>query len=273
MSVTAEGPVVSRPRAGSWLWHRQLDTYPETGPRIAFLAITVLATITLYYELYVGGSVATLLLTNLHMTFTFYVITLAFGNLIGAFGSVFAGLTDRFGRANLVVVGLLIHRRLRGVHHPGRDEQVGVHHRGVRGRVRRGRLPGGHPGADQGLFPASRPGHGDGILDQRPGARQPDRRGRRQRHHSRDRDRPAFLDPRVPHLRHRRAGRVRDRADRAARAVPAAARPADGDHTRPGAHRGPGQGPRPRRTSRPRCVTRSASCSSPTSSSPPSASR
>ncbi len=106
MSVTAEGPVVSRPRAGSWLWHRQLDTYPETGPRIAFLAITVLATITLYYELYVGGSVATLLLTNLHMTFTFYVITLAFGNLIGAFGSVFAGLTDRFGRANLVVFGL-----------------------------------------------------------------------------------------------------------------------------------------------------------------------
>ena len=106
MSVTAEGPVVSRPRAGSWLWHRQLDTYPDTGPRIAFLAITVLATITLYYELYVGGSVATLLLTNLHMTFTFYVITLAFGNLIGAFGSVFAGLTDRFGRANLVVFGL-----------------------------------------------------------------------------------------------------------------------------------------------------------------------
>ena len=106
MSVTAEGPVASQPRAGSWLWRRQLDTYPETGPRIAFLAITVLATITLYYELYVGGSVATLLLTNLHMSFTFYVITLAFGNLIGAFGSVFAGLTDRFGRANLVVFGL-----------------------------------------------------------------------------------------------------------------------------------------------------------------------
>ena len=39
-----------------------------------YLAITVLATITLYYELYVGGSVATLLLTNLHMSFTFYVI-------------------------------------------------------------------------------------------------------------------------------------------------------------------------------------------------------
>jgi MFS family permease len=71
-----------------------------------YLAITVLATITLYYELYVGGSVATLLLTNLHMSFTFYVLTLAFGALIGAFGSLFAGITDRLGRANLVVFGL-----------------------------------------------------------------------------------------------------------------------------------------------------------------------
>jgi len=89
------------------LTHRQLDTYPDTAARVAFLAITVLATITLYYELYVGGAVSTLLLTNLHMSFTFYVITLAFGNLIGAFGSLFAGITDRLGRANLVVFGLL----------------------------------------------------------------------------------------------------------------------------------------------------------------------
>jgi MFS family permease len=72
-----------------------------------FLAITVLATITLYYELYVGGSVSTLLLPNLGMSFTFYVVTVAFGALIGAFGSLFAGLADRFGRANLVVFGLL----------------------------------------------------------------------------------------------------------------------------------------------------------------------
>jgi ACS family D-galactonate transporter-like MFS transporter len=107
MSVTAEG-VVSEPRGGaSWLWKRQLASYPDTGPRILYLAITVLATITLYYELYVGGSVSTLLLVNLHMSFTFFVTTLAFGNLIGAFGSLFAGLTDRLGRANMVVFGLL----------------------------------------------------------------------------------------------------------------------------------------------------------------------
>src|SRR6266704_3529334 len=107
MSVTADELVAGRSGGVSWLWRRQLDTYPDTGPRVVYLAITVLATITLYYELYVGGSVSTLILTNLHMSFTFYVVVLAFGALIGAFGSLFAGLTDRFGRANLVVFGLL----------------------------------------------------------------------------------------------------------------------------------------------------------------------
>jgi MFS family permease len=99
---------VSPSRGGvSFLWRRQLDSYPDTGPRIFYLALTVLATITLYYELYVGGSVSTLILANLHMSFTFFVITLAFGALIGALGSLFAGLADRYGRANLVVFGLL----------------------------------------------------------------------------------------------------------------------------------------------------------------------
>ncbi len=50
-----------------------------------YLAITVLATVTLYYELY-GGSVSTLQLTALNMSFTFYVVMLALGNLIGALG-------------------------------------------------------------------------------------------------------------------------------------------------------------------------------------------
>ena len=107
MSGTATQPVSRRPGWLGSIINRQIDSYPETGPRMFYLAITVLATITLYYELYVGGSVATLLLTNLRMSFTFYVVTVAFGALIGAFGSLFAGLTDRFGRANLVVFGLL----------------------------------------------------------------------------------------------------------------------------------------------------------------------
>ncbi|HEY2281044.1 MAG TPA: MFS transporter [Streptosporangiaceae bacterium] len=108
MSVTAEKTGVNGPGGASWLWRRQLQAYPDTRPRILYLAITVLATITLYYELYVSASVSTLILTDLHMSFTFFVVTLAFGNLIGAFGSLLAGLTDRLGRANLVVGGLLL---------------------------------------------------------------------------------------------------------------------------------------------------------------------
>ncbi|HEX4863704.1 MAG TPA: MFS transporter [Acidimicrobiales bacterium] len=107
MSVTAAGSV-ERPTGLSWLWKRQLNSYPETAQRTTYLGITVLCTVMLYYELYVGGSVSTLFLTKLHMSFSFLVYTLAIGNLLGAFGSLFAGLTDRLGRTNLVVIGLLL---------------------------------------------------------------------------------------------------------------------------------------------------------------------
>src|SRR6201992_3028164 len=108
MSVTTEETSVNGHGGASWLWRRQLQSYPDPHPRLLYLAITVLATITLYYELYVSASVSTLILTKLHMSFTFFVVTLAFGNLIGAFGSLLAGLTDRLGRANLVGGGLLL---------------------------------------------------------------------------------------------------------------------------------------------------------------------
>src|SRR5215467_11454544 len=107
MAGVVAPPVPSRPGFLASIWNRQLNHYPDTAPRVVYLAITVLATVTLYYELYVGGSVSTLLLVNLHMSFTFFVLTLAFGALIGAFGSLFAGITERYGRANMVVFGLL----------------------------------------------------------------------------------------------------------------------------------------------------------------------
>jgi len=62
MSVTADEVIADRPSGVSLLWRRQLDSYPNTGKRVTYLAITVLATIMLYYELYVGGSVSTLIL-------------------------------------------------------------------------------------------------------------------------------------------------------------------------------------------------------------------
>jgi len=104
MSATTEAQHAAPRKLG--LIHRQLDHYPATGPRMRYLGITVLATITLYYELYVGGSVSTYILNNLHASFTFFAVTTALGSLVGAFGSLFAGLADRYGRANLVVFGL-----------------------------------------------------------------------------------------------------------------------------------------------------------------------
>ncbi len=100
----------SAPAGGglAWIWRRQLPSYPENGPRSFFLGLTVLATVVLYYELYISGAVATQIITDFSFSFTGYVFVSVIGNLVGAFASLLAGLADRWGRANLVVYGLLI---------------------------------------------------------------------------------------------------------------------------------------------------------------------
>jgi len=90
------------------VWNRQLPHYPQQRVRMTLLFLVVAITVSLYYQLYVGGGVATLMLTELRMPFGFFVFALAVGNLLGAFGSLLAGLADRFGRANLIVYGLLV---------------------------------------------------------------------------------------------------------------------------------------------------------------------
>jgi MFS family permease len=73
-----------------------------------YLAIVVAATIVLYYELYIAGAVSPSIIADTGMTFPFYVYISVVGNAVGAFGSLAAGLTDRWGRANLVAYGLVI---------------------------------------------------------------------------------------------------------------------------------------------------------------------
>ncbi|MFI9383725.1 MFS transporter [Kutzneria sp. NPDC052558] len=90
----------------SVLWQRRLDHYPETRQRLWYLAIVVVATVVLYYELYVPGAVATEIIAEYHMSFTYYVYISVVGNAVGAFASLLAGLADRWGRANLVAYGL-----------------------------------------------------------------------------------------------------------------------------------------------------------------------
>ncbi|HSZ40794.1 MAG TPA: MFS transporter [Trebonia sp.] len=73
-----------------------------------YLAIVVLATIVLYYQLYIAGAVSPSIIAGFGMTFPFYVYITVVGNAVGAFGSLAAGLADRWGRANLVAYGLLL---------------------------------------------------------------------------------------------------------------------------------------------------------------------
>jgi MFS family permease len=88
------------------LWRRELEHYPHETRRYTLLGVVVLATVILYYENYIGGAVATQLLSGLHMSFGYYVKILVVANGIGAFASLAAGLADRVGRANLVAYGL-----------------------------------------------------------------------------------------------------------------------------------------------------------------------
>src|ERR1700728_2830715 len=90
------------------LWRRQIDHYPETRHRMWYLGIVVAVTIILYYQFYIAGAVSPTIIADLGMTFPFYVYITVVANAVGAFGSLAAGLADRWGRANLVAYGLLI---------------------------------------------------------------------------------------------------------------------------------------------------------------------
>jgi len=96
------------------LWDRELEHYPTTGPRFLSLTIVVLATITLYYQFYLAGAVAagTLakngILPDFHMSFVYFVNISVIGYVMGAVASFLAGIADRYGRANIVTVGLFV---------------------------------------------------------------------------------------------------------------------------------------------------------------------
>ncbi|AWS44083.1 MFS transporter [Streptosporangium sp. 'caverna'] len=115
MTVSPSAEDGAPPRDGSAapgllarLWHRDLAHYPESSRRYAYLAIVVVTTIVLYYLLYIQYAVATSIITHYRMTFGYFILLSVVGNVVGAFASLVAGLADRWGRANLVVYGLLV---------------------------------------------------------------------------------------------------------------------------------------------------------------------
>ncbi len=101
---TAHGPgPITR-----FLFVHEIDEYPRSGRRTGYLALAVIATIVLYYTYYTQTGVTPNILNSYHMSFTFYVWVVIVSNLIGAFASLLGSFTDRLGRSNVVIYGLLI---------------------------------------------------------------------------------------------------------------------------------------------------------------------
>jgi len=91
-----------------FLFVHEIDDYPSTGRRTGYLALAVLATIVLYYTYYTQTGVTPNILVSFHMSFAFYVWIVVISNAIGAFASLPASKTDKLGRSNVVIYGLLI---------------------------------------------------------------------------------------------------------------------------------------------------------------------
>jgi MFS family permease len=90
------------------LFVHEIDEYPANGKRTGYLALAVLATIVLYYTYYTQTGVTPNILQYYHMSFSFYVWIVIISNLIGAFASLPASKTDKLGRSNVIIYGLLI---------------------------------------------------------------------------------------------------------------------------------------------------------------------
>jgi MFS family permease len=91
-----------------FLFVHEVDQFPRAGKRTGMLALAVLATVVLYYTYYTQTGVTPNILRYFHMSFSFYVGIVIVSNLIGAFASLPASQTDRLGRTNVVIYGLLI---------------------------------------------------------------------------------------------------------------------------------------------------------------------
>ena len=155
------------------LWSRQLPHYPDTGARTVYLGVTVLATIVLYYQLYVQGAVATQIVGHFGFSFSGFVGVLVIGNALGAFASLAAGLADRWGRANLVVGGLVVIGLLTAFALPNASSQAEYTIYFALLSVVEGMALVATPALIRDFSPQVGRGVGDGLLDAGPGARQP----------------------------------------------------------------------------------------------------
>ncbi|MFD0363493.1 MFS transporter [Nocardia sp. GCM10030253] len=90
------------------LWQRKLPHYPDTPARSWYLAVVVITSIALYYQLFVTGAVGNELIAYFDLSFAYFVWIFIIGAAFGAVASVLAGVLDRWGRANIVAYGVVI---------------------------------------------------------------------------------------------------------------------------------------------------------------------
>ena len=115
MSASSTVPAgTDQPRSTRPPRRTELTAFPGPGRRYLCLAIVVVATIVLYYQFYLAGSVAAGtkgkngILVDYGMSFTFYVYIAVVGYILGAVASFVTGFADRVGRVNIVTVGLFV---------------------------------------------------------------------------------------------------------------------------------------------------------------------
>jgi MFS family permease len=102
LQPTVRGPL------GRFLFDHTVSEYPHGRSRAGFLAVAVLASVVLYYAYFVQFGVTPNILASYHMSFDFFIVIDVVSNLLGAFASLFASWTDRLGRSNVVIYGLLV---------------------------------------------------------------------------------------------------------------------------------------------------------------------
>ena len=87
---------------------RSLEHYPANARRIWYLALTVIATITLYLRIIdtgIGRAAGAGAFPSLPVQYGYGLIL---ANILGALAALVGSLSDCIGRANLLVFGLLV---------------------------------------------------------------------------------------------------------------------------------------------------------------------
>ncbi len=91
-----------------FLFEHTIDVYPQGGRRAGYLALAIFDTVVLYYAYFTQFGVTPNILAGYHRSFAFFIYIIVASNLLGAFASLAASQTDRIGRTNVIIYGLLV---------------------------------------------------------------------------------------------------------------------------------------------------------------------